>query len=176
MVESSEIARGILATDAALKAAPVRVLWSRPVDPGRYLVLVSGLVEEVEASLRAARQAVGEALVEEVLIPDIHPGVIDAILAAAPLHPVDALGVIECRTVASLLLAADRAAKEGAVRLLRIRIALHLGGKAYVTLTGEVSDVEAAVSAAARAVRDRRGLVGTVVIPRPDDGLLEFLG
>jgi microcompartment protein CcmL/EutN len=47
-----------------------------------------------------------------------------------------------------------------------------LGGKAFVTLTGDVAAVEAAVDAAAQVVGQKGLLVNKVIIPRPRPELL----
>ncbi|HET6204370.1 MAG TPA: BMC domain-containing protein [Planctomycetota bacterium] len=176
ILEHRSIARGIEVADAILKEASVEMLFSEPVHPGKYVSLFTGDVEDVRSALRRGAEAAAEDLLDETLIPDLHPGVIPAVGAGAAGGPLDALGVIETFTVASALLAADRAAKRSTVRLLRLRLANGLGGKCVVTLTGEVSDVRAAVEAGARAAEERRLLVREVVIPRPHADLARYLG
>lgn len=87
----------------------------------------------------------------------------------------DALGVIESFSVTSLLEAADAAAKAADVQLIEIRLAMALGGKAFVTLTGNVSAVQAAIDAGANLVSEKGLLVHKVVIPRPHENLLNEL-
>jgi microcompartment protein CcmL/EutN len=62
--------------------------------------------------------------------------------------------------------------KAANVQLIEIRLAMALGGKAFVTLTGDVAAVEAAVDAAAQVVGQKGLLVNKVVIPRPRPELL----
>jgi microcompartment protein CcmL/EutN len=47
-----------------------------------------------------------------------------------------------------------------------------LGGKAFVTMTGGVADVEAAVSAGAAVIGQKGLLVNKIVIPHPRPELL----
>ena len=176
ILEHRSIARGIEVADAILKEASVEMLFSEPVHPGKYASLFTGEVEDVRSALRRGSEAAGEDLLDETLIPDVHADVRPAIAASASEGPLDALGVIETFTVASAVLAADRAAKRASVRLLRIRLANGLGGKCFVTLTGEVADVCAAVEAGAKAASERRLLVRDVVIPRPHADLARYLG
>ena len=71
--------------------------------------------------------------------------------------------------------AADVAVKAAPVKLLEIRLAMALGGKAFVTMTGSVGAVETAVAAGA-AVAGKKGLlVEKVVIPQPRPELLREL-
>ena len=74
--------------------------------------------------------------------------------------------------MASLIEGADAAVKAANVQLIEIRLAMALGGKAFVTLTGDVAAVEAAVDAAAQVVGQKGLLVNKVVIPRPRPELL----
>jgi microcompartment protein CcmL/EutN len=48
-----------------------------------------------------------------------------------------------------------------------------LGGKAFVTLTGDVASVQSAVDAAAAVCSERGLLVNKVVIPNPRKELLK---
>ena len=59
MLETSSIARGIEATDAMMKRAAVDLLMTTIVPRGKYLVLVGGMVADVEAALRAGLDTAG---------------------------------------------------------------------------------------------------------------------
>ena len=85
----------------------------------------------------------------------------------------EALGIIESFSVASLIEAADAAVKTAAVELIEIRLAMALGGKAFVTMTGSVADVASAVEAGAAVVAAKGLLTNKVVIPRPRPELLQ---
>jgi microcompartment protein CcmL/EutN len=86
-----------------------------------------------------------------------------------------ALGIVESFSVASLVEAADAAVKTARVTLLEIRLAMALGGKAFVTMTGDVAAVTAAVDAAASVCAERGLLVNRVVIPNPRKELIKEL-
>jgi microcompartment protein CcmL/EutN len=74
--------------------------------------------------------------------------------------------------VASLIEGADAAVKAARVELIEIRLAMALGGKAFLTLTGNVAAVESAVEVGAQVVAGRGMLVNKVVIPSPRPELL----
>ena len=63
------------------------------------------------------------------------------------METLEALGIVESFSVASLIEGADAAVKTANVELIEIRLAMALGGKAFVTLTGDVAAVESAVDA-----------------------------
>lgn len=167
MIELSSIAAGFQVTDSMLKAASVDLLLSRSICSGKYIVLVGGDVGDVSAAVDTGVQTAAHHYIEHFVIPNVHEEVLLAVRGVADPGAPDALGVIESFSVAALLEGADAARKAADVHLMEIRIAMALGGKAFVTLTGTVADVEAAVETGARSIGERGMLVNKVVIPRP---------
>jgi microcompartment protein CcmL/EutN len=165
-VETSSIAQGTVAGDAMVKTAEVSLLEARPLSPGKYWVLIGGQVAEVRAAWNKGLDAAADTLLDSLFIPQLHPMVLPALEAEAPAVDEDALGVIETLTAASAILASDRAAKTAQVTLRRIRLANGLGGKGFVFLSGDVSNVQAAVDAGRAEALQRGLLVRSVVVPR----------
>lgn len=145
LLEVESIAVGIEAGDAMAKRAPIDVLYAGTVHPGKYLVLVGGAVADVEEALAAGSEVAEGCVLDTVFLPDVHMEVVTAMRGTRRPGEGEALGVIETRTVASLLEAADAGVKGARVRLLELRLADDLGGKAYLLFGGQVADVEAAV-------------------------------
>lgn len=77
-LELNNIARGIAAADAMLKAAEVRLLAARSSCPGEYHVLVTGEVAAVQSSVEAGTGAAAGSVVDQVVIPRGYPQVIEA--------------------------------------------------------------------------------------------------
>jgi microcompartment protein CcmL/EutN len=111
-------------------------------------------------------------VIDSFVIPNLHDAVFPALSGATKVEQLEALGVVESFSVASLIEGADAAVKAANVQLIEIRLAMALGGKAFVTLTGNVAAVEAAVGAAAAIVGQKGMLVNKVVIPSPRPELL----
>ena len=86
-----------------------------------------------------------------------------------------ALGVMEFFSVTAAIYAADSAAKAADVKLVEIRTGYGIGGKSYVTMTGSVSAVNAAVSAGINNDNSMGNVVYSTVIPNPDQSLMETL-
>jgi len=82
-----------------------------------------------------------------------------------------AIGIVETFTAASALEAADAAAKASAVTLFRIHLAMALGGKGFVLMTGTVADCNTGVAIGADVARAKGLLVSAVVIPGPSKEL-----
>lgn len=171
LLEFDSIALGIRAGDAMAKRAPLATLHAGTVHPGKYLVLAGGEVAAVEEARTAGRIAGSDALIGEIFLPEVHPDVVAAIVGQRGSHPEEALGVIETRTAASILGAADAGVKGARVTLMEVLMADGLGGKAYVLFTGTVSEVEAAVEIGLASVEDPTQLVASEVIARLDPGM-----
>ena len=91
------------------------------------------------------------------------------------MEKLEALGILESFSVASLIEGADAMAKAANVRLIEVRLAMALGGKAFAMVTGSVSAVRAAVEAGAQMIARKGLLVNKVVIPQPRPELLTEL-
>ena len=76
--------------------------------------------------------------------------------------------------MAAALLSADRAVKAAETRLLQLRLARGLGGKAYYVLTGELHQVQASLEAGRSIVHDGM-LLTSEIIARPHPDLLRAL-
>ncbi len=154
LLEFDSIAVGIEAGDAMAKRAPIDVLRSGTIHPGRYLVLVGGAVGDVEEAFAAGREAGGPCLLDTVFLPNVHDQVVAALRGERLAGTGEALGIIETATVASVICAADAGVKGARVRLLDLRLGDGIGGKGYLLFDGAVSEVEAAVAIACERVTD----------------------
>lgn len=169
LVELSSIALGYLAQDSMLKAAPVQLLLARTICSGKYLVVIGGDVASVGAAVDAGARAAAHALIEQRVIAQVHESVFPAISTAVDIAPeqAQALGVIETFSASSIIDVADAAAKSAEVVLLRIHLAMAIGGKGFVLLTGDVASVDAAVAAGVTVASEEGILVGSAVIAAP---------
>jgi len=165
--EYSSIAVGFLALDAIVKAAPVSILATRIVTPGKFIVLFTGDVASVEASLTAGKDSREGDLLDELFIPNLDRKVIPAIAGLVSVQEWDALGIIESLSVTAGIVAADLAAKEAEVRIPEIRLAGGMGGKSTIKVMGRLEDVEASLAAGAGYVQGKGLLCRQVLIPRP---------
>ncbi len=173
LIELTSIAAGFEVCDAMLKAAAVRLLLSRSICSGKYMVLVAGDVAAVTASVEAGTHVGRHSLIDSFVIPNVHESIAPAISGLNKIETMEALGIIESFSVASLIEGADAAVKTAAVQLIEIRLAMALGGKAFATLTGSVAAVTSAVEAGAAVVAAKGLLTNKVVIARPRPELLQ---
>jgi microcompartment protein CcmL/EutN len=104
-----------------------------------------------------------------LILANVHESVFSAMGQTVVLKSdhVGALGVLETFSGASVLAAADAAAKAANVTIFRIHVAMALGGKGLCLMTGSVADVNAGMRVAGETARRRGLLVSEIVIPGP---------
>jgi len=165
-IETSSIAQGTVVGDAMVKTAEVTLIEACTFSPGKYWVLIGGDVAPVRASFQRGLEVAADTLLDSLFIPQLHDMVLPALAGTVPPRDDDALGVIETLTAAAAIMAADAAAKAAAVTIRDLRLANGIGGKGVLFLSGDVSNVQAAVEAG-RAEALRRGMLArSVVVPR----------
>lgn len=171
LFELESIARGVVVADALVKKAHVKLYRAEAVTPGKYLLIFTGAVAEVEESFRAGELAAGTTIIDKLLLTQLHAGVrraMDEKPEAA--KPDDAIGIVETHSVASAIKAADTALKRAAVRLTQLHLAKGIGGKGWFMVAGEQHDVEAALEGGAASIEPSM-LVATEIIQRPSADL-----
>jgi microcompartment protein CcmL/EutN len=175
MIEVNSIVAGIQAGDAMIKAADVALVAAQCVCPGKYIVLVQGDVAAVKSATEAGIEMSKQALVNKMVIPNVHKQVFEALSCSTEIEGNNAVGVIETFSLTTCILASDTAVKAADIRLIELRLGRGLGGKSFVLMTGDVSAVKYAVEAAAKAHGDEGMIAGTVVIPSPHSDLLKAI-
>ena len=172
VVESKSIAAGVELADGMMKVADVELVRAATICSGRYLIYLSGDREAVETAVRLAKES-ERSLMGSFVISNVSRQVMDALKKGALAEEGEAIGVVECRTVSSGVVAADSAVKRSAVRLLRLVTGQGINGKSYFVMSGDVASVTEAAEAA-KAVLGKQ-LIEVVVIPRPNPSVVRAL-
>ena len=173
MVEFSGITRGIVASDSMIKRAQVEILESGPIDPGKYLTAVTGDLACVEESVAAAIETAGAAVVYSLVLPNVHEAVPSILRGDRPPLERDAIAIVETMSAAGIVHAADAACKAADITLVTLHLALHIGGKGFMVVLGDVADVEAACEAGCRAAGQT--LLDSSVVARPHEDFFSNL-
>ncbi len=176
LIEFGSIAVGARASDAIAKKAPVTILRTGTLHPGKYAILFSGQVAAVDESFVEGLRIGAECIVDKVLLPDVAPSVHDAVLGRRGNWERDTLGIIETLTMAAVVEAADAAVKGANVDVVQIRLGDGLDGKGLAHFAGEQADVEAAVEIGSKRIAHRNQPMWTTVIPRVDVDLQAIFG
>ena len=175
MVEFNSIARGIYVADQMVKISDVEIATAAPTCPGKYIAIVYGDVAAVEASVQIGERMAEEFFVDSLLIPNVDAGVFPAITGATMPERVQAVGIIESFSLATMIVCADAVLKAAEVEAIEVRLGNGLGGKAYFTFTGDVAAVKAGNDAGVAIAQEQGLLVNAEVIPSPSDLLIPTL-
>lgn len=175
MTEYKTVATGIKAADLMIKTAEVEIIEAQTVCPGKYIILISGDLSAVRASVDAAASAFSAELIDSFVLGNPDSSIFPAIYGANPVDNPNALGVLETYSAASIIVAADVAAKTAEVSLIELRIARGMCGKSYMLITGSVAAVSAAIERAETAVGDYGMYLDSSVIPNPDKKLWQTI-
>lgn len=170
IIETESIARGVVCADAMVKKAPVAILQNHPISRGKFITVIAGHVADVEEAMRAGEDAGLHLIVDRLFLPQAHEQLAPLLAGKARPAAIGAVGIIETATVVATVLAGDAAAKAARIDLLEMRLGQGIGGKGYLTLTGELHDVEAAMAAGIAAIAPAL-LVLSEIIPAPHDDL-----
>jgi microcompartment protein CcmL/EutN len=143
-LETSSLARGVVALDQMAKRAKTAIVAARSFSPGRYLILLSGPVGEVEEAMSAGIEAAAEDRVDDLILRDPAALLIRALAQTLDVGLDESLLLVETATLSAALLALDRALKDADVRPLELRLGSGLSGKGVFSLTGALHMIGAA--------------------------------
>ena len=175
LVEYITVPGGIRAADKMVKTAEVEILEAQTVCPGKYMVLICGKLSAVNAAMEAGKLEFEENIIDSFILGNPHDSIFKAISGVTDPGEIEALGIIETFSGASIIVAADVAAKTAKVNLVEIRISRGMCGKSYLMMSGEIAAVEASVAAACIGASEEGMLLDKAVIARPDSKLWEKL-
>ena len=175
IIEYKTVSSGIKAADIMAKTADIDFIESQPVCPGKYMMVIAGLLSAVNAAVESAKTTCGEKHISSFILGNPHESLLSAVYGATKVEKIHALGIFETFDAATAVMAADTAVKTAMVELIEIRLAKGMCGKSFVTLTGEISAVEAAITRATAFAGEAGMLLDSCVIANPDDKLEKFI-
>lgn len=168
MIEFKTVAAGITAADQMVKTAQVELLEAQTVCPGKYIALIAGDLSAVRAAVERAEATRPDELIDSFVLGNPDESIFPAIYGSSQIDGVNALGILETYDAASIIVAADIAAKTAIVKLIELRIAKGMCGKSYMLITGEVAACEAAIAKARASVGEKGMYLDSSVIAHPD--------
>ncbi len=168
IVEYKTVSAGVVAADAMVKTSDISVIEAQTVCPGKYVIIITGDLSAVDAAVNTARVQHGSQLISSFVLGNPHESIFPAIYGATEIEEVSALGVLETYDAASMVVAADEAAKTAIVDLVEIRLARGMCGKSYMMITGEIAAVQAAIERAKQTVGEEGMYLDSSVIAHPD--------
>ena len=175
MIEFKTVSTGVTAADAMVKTAKVELLEAQTVCPGKYIAIITGDLSAVKAAVDTACIRYEDQLIDSFVLGNPHESIFPAIYGATEIGKISALGILETYDAASIIVAADVAAKTAIVELIELRIAKGMCGKSYMFLTGEVAAVEAAIEKAKISVGDSGMYLDSSIIAHPDEQICKSI-
>jgi microcompartment protein CcmL/EutN len=180
IIELASIYKGFHVQDEVLKSANVEKLVARTICSGKYFMMVRGSVADVDTAINIAKEIGGFSLVNATTIPNVDPRVFPAIAGTTTIQvntnkKVEAMLIMETFSVVSAIKAADYAVKEAELNILRVHVAMAVGGKGFVVLTGDIGALEEAVKPALEYIKQDGMLAGYVIIKSPHEDVLKEL-
>ena len=167
VIELKSIAKGVEATDAALKSAGITLVSAHPACPGKFEMILTGSISNVTAAVEHVKARYEERMVDFSIMGRIDEQVITALFGTQSAEKKGSLGIIETYSAASAIKAADIAVKTAKVEIFELRVSRGMGGKGVVLITGDVGDVSAAVEAGAAHAQAQGVFTGSSVIAAP---------
>lgn len=171
VIELKSIPKGVEATDAALKSAGVKMVSAHPACPGKYEIILTGSISNVQAAVEHVRAKFENYLIDCSLMGRIDEQVITALFGTQTTAKKGSLGLVETFSAATAIKAADVAVKTAKVEIFDLRVSRGMGGKGVFMITGEVGDVTAAVEAGANYAKESGQLSSYSVIASPHEDL-----
>ena len=175
ILELSSIADGLLALDGMVKAAPVSIVRAEPVNPGKYLIIIEGDVASVEYAMERGIDIGQRSFIDQLFLKNIDEQIVSALLKQAMTGSPESLGILETLSITTGIEAADMAVKATGITVLGILFGNEYGGKAVVTFSGDLGDIEDAMNLAAPFAEDKGQLYRKVVIPGPHADMRGFI-
>ncbi len=179
IIELASIYKGYAVQDAVFKAANVEKLIGRTICSGKFFIVIRGSVADVEAAIAVAKEVGGFSVVNLCTIPNIDPKVFPALAGTTVMgiggtkkKDIGALLIIETFSVVSAIRAADYAAKTSDLEILRVHVAMAVGGKGFIVLTGDIAALEQACERAIAEIKDDGMLAGYEIIKNPHEEVL----
>lgn len=172
LIEFRDIAVGLFATDAMIKKSPIALLKAGIITGGRYMTMVGGSTASVDEAFAEGVFWGKDCILDQVMLPDIHPRLHDAILGKRNVTAGGSMAIIETPTASSNVRAAEMALKGTPVDLVEIRLAeSRLAGKGLSIYRGELHDIEAALDMALAFLRHLNVPAVSRIIASPHETL-----
>ena len=173
-IEYKSVPAGIYAADALMKKSPISLLKAGTIGQGRYLVLFTGTTASVEEAHREGMFEGGMLVEDDVLLPDVHGALYDAVMGGATKMGEGPILVVETPSVSTCLAAVEKALKGVPVKLVELRLGdPRLDGKGLAILQGDLYDVEAAQQLVAEAAEAKGVAAQYRVLSAPTAAILK---
>jgi microcompartment protein CcmL/EutN len=95
IIELKSIAKGIEATDAALKSAGIRLVQAHPSCPGKYEIILTGAIADVSAAVEVEKARFADRMFASTVIARFDEQFITLLFATHPASRKGPMGIIK---------------------------------------------------------------------------------
>ncbi|WP_027634028.1 BMC domain-containing protein [Clostridium hydrogeniformans] len=174
-IEFRSLSKGIEVCDLMVKKSYVTILISRPICPGKFLVIISGDSEEVYEAISTGKESGHGFISDTFLINGIDERIVGFLKGKREKpEEIEALGTFETTNVSMGIVALDKALKFSNIDILKINMAFGIGGKLIFIVSGSVSDVEEGIKEALKSI-DSKKLIHYSIIPSPSSLVIDSI-
>ena len=122
MIEFKTTSTGVTAADAMVKTSEVEIVEAQTVCPGKYIAIITGDLSAVKAAVDTAVTTYEDKCIDSFVLGNPHESIFPAIYGTTQVEDISALGILETYDAASIIEAADQAAKTAIVDVIELRI------------------------------------------------------
>ena len=189
MIEFKTTSTGVTAADAMVKTSEVEIVEAQnrfkyvdeltrmgaSIKVESNIAIITGDLSAVKAAVDTAVTTYEDKCIDSFVLGNPHESIFPAIYGTTQVEDISALGILETYDAASIIEAADQAAKTAIIDLIELRIAKGMCGKSYMMITGEVSAVEASIDRAKELVAAKGMYLDSSVIAHPDRRMIDSI-
>jgi microcompartment protein CcmL/EutN len=165
ILEIKSIAKGFVVLDSLTKQAEVNVHIATFVSSGKFIIIFTGNIAEVEESFNNGLKQSKSQLIDSLFLPQAHFSLILAIFGKFKHGNKEAIAIIETINVSTCIKAADKALKMTSVAIISMKLANKIHGKGVFLLNGKLSEIEEAVNSI-QCYIDSKKLIAVEIITK----------
>ena len=167
IIEATSVSAGYKTVDAMTKMAGINIFFTGVINPGRFVIMAEADEASIQAAYDAGLEACGQWLLDSLLLFNLSPAILKVIGKIDDTVAIDALGILEVKTITAAIRCADAALKGAAVDIITLKINDALHGHGFFVISGTASDVETAVEVAANQARSTKAFINSDVFQNP---------
>lgn len=178
VIEFSSISAGVYILDEIVKQCTVKILYSKPVCIGKFLIILGGSVQDVEIAKEFIDTHEERKYMHSYLLTNAHDDISTYFNEKSKIkhkHQAgEAVGIFEVRNISNGLHSLDCALKGAIVSLNRLWLGTLIGGKCCFIITGSEENVLMGLDLSKQAI-DKKYFVDSRILKNPDPETLKAM-
>ncbi len=174
-IEFKSIAKGIEVSNEMVKKHIVEVLYLKSICPGKFLVIVSGDVADVNNCIDCGMSLSEGFVVDSFVINSVHNQIIDGLKHRYESHTnIKSVLLVETNRVCAGIKMLDKTLKSANVNLAMLQLSFTIAGKLVYMVSGDIGSLESAIEQS-EIIVDEKNIVYHCIIPSIDEEIIKNL-